>query len=201
MWGKAGSGAAKPLQGRAPAPQKNPEIMLREELDVILYGDEKNIAHGHLLLIRHMRRDSAGRAIYCTCMADQLVKEPSATCSYCRGEGYLWDEQWHIGYSMMGGADSGLVARGTYLPPGMVRVDYKIYFLRYNCGIQYGDKIVEVQLDYEGAPQLPLIRRAIHSPQTVTEYRSDHGRLEFFAVFCREEDAIRPDEFIGDNVV
>lgn len=195
MWGRQGSGGTAPLEGRRAKPQKKNEILLREELDVILYGDAENIPHGQLLLVRHMRRDGAGQPIYCTCMEDQIVREPSPRCSYCAGEGYLWDEQWHIGYSMLGGAESGLLGRRMSMPSGVIRTDYKIFFLRYNCGIRYGDKVVEVQLDLEGAPYLPVIRRAIHAPQTVAEYRSDNGRLEFFGVFCREEDAIRPDEF------
>jgi hypothetical protein len=126
-------------------------------------------------------------------MAEQTTREPDPDCSYCGGEGYLWDEEWLKAHSMYGGSDSGLLRRETYMAPGAIRVDYKIFFVRYDSDIKYGDKIVEIRLDVEGNIELPYIREAIYKPQTVNAYRSDHGRIEYFAIYCREEDAIRSD--------
>jgi len=94
---------------------------------------------------------------------------------------------------MLGGADSGLVARQTWMPPGAVRIDYRIFFFRYDADIKYGDKIVIPALDIEGVPVQPLAVEAVHKPQTVAEMRSDGGRLEYYTLYSREEDAVRTD--------
>jgi hypothetical protein len=96
---------------------------------------------------------------------------------------------------MYTGADEGLSSRIRQIWPGQIRVDYKVFFLRYDTEIEYGDKIVEIKLDLEGNPILPYKREAIYSIQTLIKYRSDRGRVEYIGVYCREEDAIRPDVF------
>ena len=41
-----------------------------------------------------MRRDSNGDLIKCSCV-DKLTNELTETeCSYCLGEGYIWDEHF-----------------------------------------------------------------------------------------------------------
>ncbi len=138
-----------------------------------------------------MRRDSEGRPQLCTCMEGQLTREPDPDCSYCLGEGYLWDENWVYGFDMYAGADNGFVRRQITMPSGIVRVDYKIFFLRYDTTITYGDKIVEVVLDEEGDVALPYVRESIYSLETVAKRRSDNGRIEYIEIYCREDDAIR----------
>ena len=195
MWGSSSSPSWK--TGNVTTAVGN-EIDLRVEFDRIVFGDEQHIPHGHWILIRRMRRESNGDAVYCTCMEGQTTREADPRCSYCGGEGYLWDEEWMKTYSMYGGADNGLLRRETYMAPGSIRADYKIFFLRYDSGIRYGDKVVEVALDIEGQIQIPYVREAIYKPQTINTYRSDYGRIEYFALYCREEDAIRSDNLGGN---
>lgn len=168
------------------------EINLREDLDELFFGYKSGIRHGYQCLIRRLERDSTGKPIACTCL-DAHRKEPDPDCSYCLGEGYIWKEGWVWTYSMYSGADSGLSNRITYQPPGSLRVDYKIFFLRFNANINYGDKIVEVKLDEEGKLALPYVRQAIYQPQTINTYRLDNSRIEYIAAYCRENDAIRLD--------
>lgn len=189
MWGRS----SRNIRGNTLATPSGNEIDLRKEFDEFIYGDEQNIPHGHLCLIRHMRRNSEGRPVYCTCMDNQIAREPDPDCSYCLGEGYLWDEQWHMCYSYFGSPQGGLFRRQIKMPPGMIRVDYKIYYFRYDTNLKYGDKIIEVKLDENGDPEIPYVREVIHKPQTIYKARSDHGRLEFITAYCREEDAIRND--------
>lgn len=168
------------------------EVDLRAELDEIFFGYQSGIRHGYLVLMRRMRRGTNGIAESCTCK-NEHTREPDPDCSYCLGEGYLWDEDWVWTYSMYANDASGLASRITFLPPGNVRVDYKIFFLRYDSDIQYGDKIVEVKLDEEGNLVVPYIRQAIYKPQTINKYRSDNSRIEYIAVYCKEDDALRLD--------
>lgn len=168
------------------------EIGMRAEFDEILFGYQSGIRHGYLILIRHLRRDANGEPIDCSCREDiSGFQDPD--CSYCLGEGYLWDESWYWTYSMFNGNDAGLANRLRYMQPGAIRVDYKIFFLRYDTPIKYGDKIVEMKLDTEGAVVVPYVRESIYLPQTIQTYRSDNGRLEYLAIYCREEDAKRSD--------
>lgn len=169
------------------------EIDLRAEFDTLIYGDGNNIPHGHLIVIRNMRRDSTGRPIKCNCFEVANTTEPDPDCSYCLGEGYLWDETWAIAYSMY--IDSGSTAAKKYvhMVPGLERTDYKVFFLRYDTNIKYEDKIVEMSLDEEGQPVLPYVRETIYKPHTIKRMRSDYGRVEYLAIYCREEDAWRSD--------
>ena len=168
------------------------EVDLRLEFDELLFGFDSGIRHGHLIVIRHMRRDASGEPVACVCK-DDFTREADPDCSYCDGERYLWDEQWYWTYSMYSGSEGGLSSRVTYMPPGALRVDWRVFFLRYDVPILYGDKIVEMKLDAEGAVIVPYIRESIYRPQTIQKYRSDNGRIEYYQVYCREESAIRSD--------
>lgn len=177
--------------GGNPGPVRG-EIDLREELDELFFGYDSGIRHGYNCLIRRPRRDSKGIPIPCTCRTD-FNREPDPDCSYCLGEGYNWDEEWAWTYSTYSGADSGLSNRVTYMPPGSIRVDYKIFYFRYDTSMRYGDKIVEVKLDTEGNITLPFVRESIYTPQTINRHRSDNSRIEYITVYCREGDALRLD--------
>lgn len=168
------------------------EVDLREEFDELLFGFDSGIRHGHLVVIRHLRRDSTGEPIECSCH-DEFTREADPDCSHCLGEAYLWDEKWYWTHSMYSGSDSGLTRRITYMPPGAIRADFRVFFFRYDTPIRYGDKVVEMKLDEEGAVVVPYIRESIYKPQTIQKYRSDNGRVEYIAVHCREDSAIRSD--------
>jgi len=165
---------------------------LRKELDELFFGFESGIRHGHLVVLRLLRRDSSGQPLPCSCL-DSFTREADPDCSYCFGERYLSDEGWHWTYSTYNGSDTGLGGRVIYMPPGALRADFKVFYFRYDTAIQYEDKIVEMKLDEEGAVVVPYIRESIYRPQTIQKYRSDNGRIEYIAVYCREESAIRSD--------
>lgn len=166
------------------------EIDLRAGFDDIVYGANGNMPHGYYVLIRYLRRNDDGTPIACTCV-DSLTKEASPDCVYCQGEGALWDEQWATTFSVSIGASGGLAAKFIQLPPGDLKVDYKVFYLRYDSNIDIGDKIIEVELDADGKVILPWRRITIYNPETIDDKRSDNGRREFYPVYCREKDAIR----------
>lgn len=170
----------------------NGEVDLREEFDNLIFGGAGSIPHGRQLVLRRMRRDSDNALTKCSCV-DTSTREADFSCPYCMGEGYYWDETWITGYATYVGADGGLSNRARFLQPGIVRADSKVFYFRYDTVITYYDKIVEVKLDTEGEVVVPYVREAIYKPQTIINYRSDRGRLEYVAVFCQENDAIRAD--------
>jgi len=172
----------------------NGEIDLREEFDILIYGpnkDGKN-RHGFPVVLRRMRRDTNGYPELCTCAEASTGSHADEDCSYCFGDGYLSDEAYIMTFSGFTGPDGGLSRKYLRMFPGNIRVDYKVFYFRYDSKIKYDDRIVEVRLDEEGQLEVPYIREAIYKPQTINNYRSDHGRIEYIAVYCREEDAVRP---------
>ena len=179
--------------GNAPSIPSGAEIDLRVELDELFFGYKSGIRHGYLCLIQHLRRDERNKPIACTCL-DPLTKEADPDCSYCASVGYLFDEQWYWTYSTYGGADGGLINRNTWMPPGAVRVDFKVFYFRYDVPIFYGDKIVEVKMDTEGNIVTPVVRSVLYSPQTINKLRADNSRIEYITVYCREESALRLDD-------
>lgn len=168
------------------------EVDLRLELDILLYGDSTHAPHGHPALLRRMREGSDQGRQECVCK-QSLTLEADPHCSYCGGEGYYWDEQWVITYKQFLGSDGGMANRGRWIPGGRVSVDDIIFYFRYDTPLREWDKIVEVELDLEGAPVVPYVRKVIYSPRTVDYLRSDGGRVEYIAAFCREEDIRMPD--------
>lgn len=178
----AQAGGSPPIHGRG-------EIDLREELDEFFFGYKSGIRHGGFILIRRMDRDSQGKRVPCTCRVE-FTREPDPSCSFCLGEGYNWHEDWVWSYSTYG---DGLISKVVSMPPGALRVDYKVFYLRYDANVLYGDKIVEVRLDENGQITLPFIRESIYQPQTIARFRSDNSRTEYIAVYCRENDALRLD--------
>jgi hypothetical protein len=170
---------------------RNGELDLRYWFDEIVYGGSGKVPHGHKILIRRLRRGDDGKpSIRCSCV-DSKTNEPTPSCPYCDGEGWIWDEYWADTYSVIVGSDGGLANRFRYYQPGVIKTDYKTFFFRYDTVLQYGDKIIEVKLDSEGRVVTPFLRITIYKPETIIEYRADGGRIEYIAVQCKEEDAIR----------
>jgi len=177
----------------------NGEVDLRHEFDVLVYGpnkDGKN-GHGQLFLLRRARRDSKDQPVSCTCVDSLQGYHASPNCSYCLGEGFLWDEEWVVGYVNFMSSAAGLGNKYTRYSPGVMHVETKVFYLRYDLDIKPGDKIVEVKLDRDGKVVTPYIREAIYTPQTIYDARSDNGRIEFYEVYCREEDATRPNNQVA----
>lgn len=168
------------------------EVDLREEFDAILFGTDGGTPHNYLVLLRKMRRDSNGDLIKCSCV-DELTNEPSTEteCSYCLGEGYIWDEHFLRTFSEMVPSTTGLSRSVKTLPFGLVNEQYKVFYLRYSTDIDYKDKIIEMNLDKEGQLFRPYKRKRIYRPETIDFKRGDNGRIEYIAVYCSENDAIR----------
>ena len=171
---------------------ENCEIDLRKEFDDIVFGVGGCKPHNHLVLIREMRVDSNGDYIKCECVSP-ITDEPDTEkeCSRCLGEKYIWDERFSRCYSTLLGADGGKSNRNRRIGAGDIRTDYKIFYFRYDEKIRYKDKIIELKLDLEGNLAIPCKRETIYRPETIQYYRADYGRVEYIAVYCREENSIR----------
>ena len=170
----------------------NCELDLRKEFDEIVYGIGGCRPHNHLILLRKARLDSDGNLIRCACvssLSDEADHE--SQCPYCMGEKYIWDEEFERCYSTIVGASGGKANMTQRIQAGELRTDYKVFYFRYDKKISYRDKIIELRLDIEGNVEVPYKRETIYRPETIQEYRADYGRIEYIAVYCREEPSIR----------
>lgn len=171
------------------------EIDLRDGFEKLIFGGPGAIAHSRKYLIRRPRRDSNNLPIKCACN-DSLTFEPDTekSCPYCLGMGFYFDEEYIVGRDMYIGADEGEARRVRRFPAGEIRVDYRVFFFRYDTEISYKDRIIDLKLDTEGVPVVPYVRESIYKPQSIKRLRSDNGRIEYIAVYCNEDDAIRADD-------
>lgn len=172
--------------------KKSKEIDLRENFDNLVFGKDGGTPHNHLVLLRKRKLDSNNNFIKCTCV-NSLSKEANSesNCQFCLGEGYIWKETFYRCYSVLMGADGGKANRTKRIKGGSIRTDFKIFYFKFDTKISYKDKIIELRLDNEGNVSVPYQRDAIYKPETIQEYRSDNGRLEYIAVYAREESSIR----------
>lgn len=168
----------------------NREKDLRKAFDDFILGKSGGIKHAHKILIRRARLDKDGNALKCKCV-DFLTNEAAveSSCNYCLGEKFIWDEGFEETYSML--KDSTLSSKIRKKEFGEVRVEYRTFYFRYDTKISYNDKIIMLKLDLEGNVLIPYKREIVYRPETIQVYRSDFGRVEYIAVHCREDQAIR----------
>jgi hypothetical protein len=168
------------------------EVDLRKSFDDLLFGSDGSIPHNYLVLLRKRKQDSFNKDIQCTCVS-QITQEANVedNCNFCLGEGFIWKETFHRCYSTLLGADGGKANRTKRIAPGSIRTDYKIFYFKYDTIISYKDKIIELRLDNEGKLTVPYERAIIYKPESIQEYRSDYGRIEYIAIYAREESSIR----------
>jgi hypothetical protein len=176
---------------RFPRASSGSEVDLRSEFDTLMFGSATEIGHSYPGFLRTMRRDTNGNPIKCSCFEAENTSEPDPSCSYCLGEGYIWTETWLYYRYQYVSADSGMARKWMNVAPGLERTDYMLFYLRYDTIVTLADKLITIALDKEGKPITPYVRTGIFKPSTSYELRSDNGRVEFMAVFCKEEDAWR----------
>lgn len=173
---------------------KGGNVNLRKEFDKIIYGDNNNVPHGLPMIVRKFRRDENMKKVTCSCYNEQ-TREGSESCPYCFSEGYLWDEAWTIGRWVYLSTNAGLGNVYRPMPPGVMRADQKLFFMRYDTDVNVGDKLIEVKLDTEGKVSYPIKRISIYQIHTLVDERGESGRVEFFAAYCREEPSVRADVY------
>jgi len=169
----------------------NTEADLRKELTDMFFGNDYEVAKGHRVLLRRMRRDSNDLPIACECV-DELTQEATPKCPSCLGEGWLWDEEWVTTRRVdIGSTANKLILKNMHMGPGIVNVDTIVFFFEFDVQPTWYDRIVELREDINGTPLIPYRRYKVHRPQSVIDYRSDNGRIEFYAVYVSQKDSIQ----------
>lgn len=167
---------------------KTTEPDMRQELDNTFDGVFPEVAKAQKGLIRKMRRDTSGNKIQCACV-DILTHEPDLDhfCPYCHGEGYIWDEEWVDFYKVVLRSDVGLAGNEDLIKSGNIKVQMAAFYLRGTAKITEDDKIIELVTDRAGDPVRPYRREHLYRITTALDFRSDHGKLEYWKLDCYEE--------------
>lgn len=166
------------------------EPNMRQELIDMFDGKNPQIPKAQIGVLRRMRRDERHHIIACPCV-DIVTKEPDKDryCPICYGEGAYWDEVELQYYAVPAERrDLSLAIKDTLEPPGLINVPTVVFYIRYDSHIHLGDKMVRLETDLEGVPIEPRQRRGIFKINSLWDFRSDRGKIEYWKVFAHKED-------------
>jgi hypothetical protein len=165
------------------------EVDLREELDDILYGTKGSVPKAQKFILRRMRRDDDNNLTQCVCV-DNVTKEPDIDylCQYCRGVGYLWDEEIVTGYkTVVSSISTSRAFDLDKLEFGVLSLPAIVFYFPYLTNPTLQDRIVVIELDLEGDPVTPYNRQTQYEINLLVDRRSDNGRVEYWACYCSSE--------------
>ena len=165
------------------------EIDLRAEMSDILYGTDGSVPKGQYFILRRMRTDSGGDLVPCECV-DAVTREPDIDypCPFCRGEGYLWDEEVVTGYkvnvSSISSSRAFDLVKETF---GVLSLPAIVFYFDYLTEPSIRDKIITIELGLDGTPVEPPNRLVSYEINLLRDMRSDRGRVEYWACYCASE--------------
>jgi hypothetical protein len=156
-------------------------VDMREELRKILEGDgPTDPPQGHWVVYRRM--NMSVRSAY---WDNEEYKEAVG------GPPWAYEDEVHlVRYSQV---TSGGLVRFFEMeaPPGVIHVNYRIYYMKHDVVPKRSDYIYEVQWsDHSVKPaigQLVLPDEDKYNINDIYPLRGDNGRIEFYACLCRRE--------------
>lgn len=156
---------------------------MRFEMNATLDGIFPEVAKKQPAVLRRMRLDEV-----CPCV-DSVTGEPDLDtfCPLCHGEGYMWNEILIDVYSIVLRSSVGLSSREDLISPGLLNIPLVTFYTRSSVAIQSQDKIVEMELEADGTLQKPYRRKQLYRIGTAIDFRSDHGKLEYWKLDCYGE--------------
>ena len=159
-------------------------LNLREEFRALVEGRGGEVPIGQPLILRRMRRDSAGGLVPCSCV-DPVTHEPQRDfpCALCQGRGYLWDEVLVTGYKIIVAAPAASNASVNLRKEeaGHLYLPAARFFFPYDVTVTRDDRVVEIELDADGNAVVPYNRLAIYELTLVRALRGDNGKIEYWA--------------------
>jgi hypothetical protein len=162
---------------------------MRQELINMFDGKYPEIPKAQTGLLRVMRRDSNGMEIPCPCV-DVVTKEPDKErfCPLCFGEGFYWDEVELQFYAIPAERrDLSLSIKDTLEPMGLINVPTVVFYVRYDSPVHLGDKVIRLVTTVDGEIIEPQKRRDMFRINSLWDFRSDRGRIEYWKLFAHKE--------------
>lgn len=164
------------------------EPNMRQEMENTLDGSFPEITKKQIVVLRKMRRDSAGNLTQCPCV-DILTKEPDLDtfCPICHGEAYIWDEIFMDAYKVVIRSSVGLAAKEEIFKAGLVNIPIVSFYTRFSTPVTSDDKVVELIVDNDGDPVRPYKREFLYRIGTLIDFRLDGGKIEYWKLDCYAE--------------
>ncbi len=171
------------------------EGSMRDEIYDLIYGSSREIAKGSRGVYRKIRTTGSGNTLAkvpCDCVK-QGEADKTPPCPICNGEKFLWDEIWFDYYKTEVGIDAHLALKEDFETPGVIAVPRVVFYTLYNLDPiiingMIDDKIVEVKRDLEGKIVQPYERIRTYRIGSAIDFRSDHGRLEYWKIVSVSDD-------------
>lgn len=170
------------------------EIDLREEMKVMLEGNQYWPRRGHWAILRRM---DTKQKCYCwneeahgdSKFIDDKRKydEPKLRCPTCRGEGWVYKEELHLVRRRLVSPTIGLAASETMTDIGFMNINYIVFYMQYYTHPKKEDKIFEIDNDTSGNPVRPYVYREQYNIAVSEPYRDQNGRIEYYRVACKLE--------------
>ena len=174
--------------------RKKSELNLRENMKILLEGNEYEPRRGHWVLLRRMDLRQK-----CTCWNQKGIgsqgnlidngkyNEPKLRCPVCHGEGWVYQDELHLMRRVLVAPAIGLAAEKTITEIGFMAVNYIVFYMMHYVNPKKEDKIIEVALDDNGVPTSPVTQQEIYSVAVAEPYRDLNGRIEYWRAACKLE--------------
>jgi len=130
--------------------------------------------HGHYVFLRQ----STGRR--CSCW-DEAAQEADPNCSYCTGEGWLYEDVKVLGRKTFVTDPMTAAFLNKLTPLGRVSVSDQVFWIKYDKNPDRLDKILEVSLDSRGEVEKPYRIEIAWEINWAQDFRDKWGRVEFWA--------------------
>ena len=169
------------------------ELNLRQQMRILLAGNEYYPRRGHWVLFRRM--DHKQR---CNCWNqvdtgdkkyindNSKYNEPKLDCPICHGEGWVYQDEPVLMRRRLVTPPVGLADGQNMTPIGFMTVNYIVYYMEYYINPKKDDKIIEVVLDDNGNPVKPFKFRELYKIAVAEPLRDEGGRIEYWRCAVKE---------------
>ena len=173
--------------------RKKSELDLRQQMKIMLEGNEYEPRRGHWVLLRRM--DHSQR---CTCWNqtgqgnlkhlkdDGKYNEPKLNCPICHGEGWIYTDEPHLVRRRLVERPLGLADGQQMTDIGYMTVNYIVFYLQYYVNPKKDDKIIELDLTDCANPVTPWKFKEVYKIAVAEPFRDENGRIEYWRVACKE---------------
>jgi hypothetical protein len=170
------------------------EIDLREEMKIILEGNEYSPRRGHWVILRRMDRrqrcfcwNEKGKGDEVYSLDKGKYNEPRLGCPVCHGEGWIYEDELHLSRRRLVAPEIGLAGSEAMSDVGWFNINYICFYLQYYVNPTKGDKIIEIDLDDSGDPIRPYVQKEMYRIAVAEPFRDITGRIEFWRCSAKLE--------------
>ena len=161
------------------------EIDLREQMKIMIEGDQYAPRRGHWCLLRRM--DHSQR---CSCWnrgSDGKYNEPMLRCTICHGEGWVYQDEPYLMRRRLVEAAESLAMAQKMTDIGFMTVNYIVFYMQYYINPKKDDKIIELHLNDCANPITPWKFREIYKIAVAEPFRDENGRIEYWRCAAKLE--------------